>query len=488
MSEIVGELFMRGIFMSVSRRNGRTSAARVAVSVALGCVLVLGMAPASAFAYFDRGPVEVSLGSESLEIGAGQTASTTVTITPASEEQTEGCGMPKCPQGCSASCTDENGQCGCAGKDYKTYYPTAQATSSNAAVAVATYSAGSLTVYAKQAGEATITVRASLRQHTDAEATLTVRVSGSAAGAAASSDAFVDVPDSAATAAEDKVDVVDKTVMNRAIRMVRITDGLDAQAHVADYANVDGDLTFWSGDTYYHPEYSLTFKGTEITASAAELTSCRLSVSTKAEGSLYQALSGKDCFVAVDFEQKGALPAPATVYALANGAISDGQEVSLYSYDNQTKTFVAEDASASMVGGYATFTVSEGKTYVVSCKDLTTAANTVVSGGASQAASAGSCCDPSSSASLGASSGTASVGQQVLSPFALVAIVAVVAAAVGAGVAIAVMRRPRAARGRADADAGVEGAAAEGAAQADDAAGVADAHEAPRSQSGHSEK
>lgn len=419
-----------------SGRAGLAGASRAAASVVLAFALALSMAPAAAFAYFDRGPVEVSLGTENLEVATGQVASTTVTITPASEDQTEGCGMPKCPQGCSSSCCDENGQCGCAGKEYKTYYPAAQATSSNAAVAVATYSAGSLTVYAKQAGEATITVRASLRQHTDAQTTLTVKVNGSDAGSAASTDAFVDVPEAAASTAEDKVDIVDKTVMNRAIRMVRIADGLDAQAQVNDYVGVDGDLTFWSGDTYYHPDYSLTFKGTDIAAGAPELSSCRLSVSTKAEGTLYQALSGKDCFVAVDFDHKGALPAPVTVYALANGAISDGQAVALYSYDAQTKSFVAEDATASMVGGYATFTVAEGKTYVVSCTDLTTAANAVVTGGASQTASAGSCCDPSGSASS-----ASSVGQQVLSPFLLVVVVAVIAAAVGAGVAVAVMRR-----------------------------------------------
>ena len=110
--------------------------------------------------------------------------------------------MPKCPQGCSESCTDENGQCRCAGADYQTYYPSATASSSNASVAVATYSGGALTVYGKQEGEATITVRASLRQFTDAEATLSVKVSGAAAGASSGSGAFVDVPEVADTTQE----------------------------------------------------------------------------------------------------------------------------------------------------------------------------------------------------------------------------------------------------------------------------------------------
>ena len=422
------------------RRKGWGNALVAAI---FACALAVGLMPTQAFAYFNRGAVGVSLGSQSIEVAAGQTMNVTVSITPASDEQTEGCGMPKCPQGCSASCTDENGQCGCAGKDYKTYYPTATAISSNSSVAVATYSGNTLTVYGKQAGEATITVRASLRQFTDGQATITVKVTGAADGQAAASAAFVDVPESATAAQEDKADVVDKTVMGRAIHMVRIEDGLDAQQHLAQLAGVDGDVTFWSGDTYYHPEYSLTFKGTECAADALFPFSAALDVTTQAEGQLYQALSGKDCFVVADFAQKGALPAAATVYAQANGAIDDDKDVALFSYDAATKSFTREDAQAAMVGGYASFTVSEGKTYVVSCRDLTAEANTVVTGGASQANGAGSCCDPSSMGSMNSAQGSQAMNSQALPPFALVIIAVIVAAAVGAGVAVAVMSRKR---------------------------------------------
>lgn len=356
--------------------------------------------------------------------------------------------MPKCPQGCSASCTDENGQCGCAGREYSTYYPSATATSSNSAVAVATYSGGALTVYGKQAGEATITVRASLRQYTDGQASVTVKVNGTADGQTVGSNAFVDVPETAVAAQADKADVVDKTVMGRAIHMVRIGDSLDAQAHLAQLAGVDGDVTFWSGDTYYHPDYSLTFKGTDYGADALFPFSAELTVTTQAEGQLYQALSGKDCFVVADFAQKGALPAAATVYAQANGVIGDDKDVALFSYDPATKAFTREDAQATMVGGYASFTVSEGKTYVVSCRDLTAEANTVVTGGAASGNGAGSCCDPSTMGNM--NGGVQTVGQSALSPFALVAVAAIVAAAAGAGVAVFVMKRKGKAHAEAD--------------------------------------
>ncbi len=419
--------------------------------VVTAAVLACSLLPATAFAYFNRGSVEVSLGAEALEVAAGQTGSVTLSFAPASDEQTEGCGMPKCPQGCSASCTDENGQCGCAGKDYTTYYPSATATSSNASVAVAVCSASTLTVYAKQAGEADITVRASLRQHTDSEKTLHVTVSGEAAASGSANAAFVDIPEQATDSQADKLDVVDKIVMGRPIHMVRIADALDAQAELASLAGQDGDVTFWSGDTYYHPDYSLTFKGNSYTADSLFPFSCALSISTQAEGTLYQALNGKDCFVAVDFASKGALPAQATVYAYAAGAISDDKDVVLFSYDSATKSFVREGAEAKMVGGYAMFSVSEGKTYVVSCKDLTTEANTVVMGGSSSSSSAGSCCDPSSSTASSTASQTS--GQQALPPFAVlvgVVVIVLVAAGVGAGVAVAVMSRKRSGSAAAD--------------------------------------
>ena len=405
------------------------------------CVLVTGIFPSQAFAYFNRGAVGVALGTQTVELAAGTTTSITVSISPASDEQTEGCGMPKCPQGCSASCVDENGQCRCAGKEYSTYYPSAYAVSSNSAVAVATYESGTLTVYGKQAGEATITVRASLRQYTDGEATVSVKVSGAADSQTSGSNAFVNVPEAATSTQADKADLVEKTVMGRTIRMVRICDSLDAQENLAELAGVDGDVTFWSGDTYYHPDYSLTFTGTDFNSEDLFPFSTVLTVTTQAEGELYQVLSGKDCFVVVDFAQKGKLPATATVYAQANGAINDDEEVALYSYDSGSKTFVREDAQAAIVGGYASFSVSEGKTYVVSCLDLTVESNTVVTGGTSSSNSAGSCC--SSSDMNNANDGGQSVGQLAMTPFVLVVLAAVVAAAVGAGVAVFVMSRKR---------------------------------------------
>lgn len=423
--------------MFESRRRGlggaRLMRAAVAFIMALALVASLCAVPAGqAFAYFDRGSVEVSLGSTGVELRAGDTASVTVSITPASEQQTEGCGMPKCPQSCAATCVDENGQCRCAGSEYSTYYATATAVSSNSSVAVATYSGGALTVYGKKEGEATITVTASLRQHTDAQATLTVKVSGVAEGVSASTGAFVDVPEVAVPSEgyEDKVDFIEKTAMGRPIHMVRIGDECDAPARLRELAGVDGDVTFWAGDTYYHPAYSLTFLGTDYASGdVPDAFDPACVVSTEATGSMTQPLSGMSDFLVVDFAERGGLFAPATVYADAGGVLADDAAVALFSWDDAAKAFVREGAEASVVGGYAKFTVSEGKTYVVSSRDLTTEAKSVVTGG-TQTTTGDSCC----------STGTDdAVGQSVLPVVLGVAAVCVVA--VAAGVAYVLHRR-----------------------------------------------
>lgn len=410
----------------------KVECARPALPVlALAIVLALALMPAQALAYYNRGSVSVALGTTDVQVQAGATASTTVAITPASDDQTEGCGMPKCPQGCSDTCADENGQCRCSGPDYKTYYPTAVASSSNASVAVATYSGDALTVYGKSEGEATITVRASLRQFNDAEATLKVKVSGAAVGAQPGSTAFVEVPETAAADQEDKADIVEKTVMGRPVHNVRINDACDAAARLAEMAGLDGDVTFWEGDTYYHPVYSVTFNGTTYDASAVQPFDVGLKVSTEAEGVLNQPLSGVQDFVAVDFAHKGALPAPATVYAQAGTALSDDAAVALFSYDSAAKVFVREEAPATMVGGYATFTVQEGKTYVVSSRDLTTEAKAIVMGGATSAQQGGSCCDSTPAAAAAAAGDCCDTGTgAAVAPVVPIAVAVIAAAAV----------------------------------------------------------
>ena len=349
------------------------------------CSLALSLFPASAFAYFNRGSVSISLGTSALEMQAGSLTNVSVTITPASDQQTEGCGMPKCPQGCAASCVDENGQCLCAGSEYKTYYSSVVVLSSDSSIVQAKYNEGTLSIYARSAGEATLTITASLRQHTDSQATIQVKVTGQADEMQAGSNEFTQIPQAASAQQEDKASVVEKISMGRTIRYVCIDDTCTqsvAALALSNIVGVDGDLTFWQGDTYYHPNYSLTFTGTAFDTAQTLPTAFDPSAEILFEPTevLTQPLNGVTNFIAVDMAQKTTFAAQGTIYVYANGLFSDGTALTLFSYSSSDKKIMREDAAVEVVGGYVRFTVSEGKTYIVSTENLAVEAGSIVNG------------------------------------------------------------------------------------------------------------
>ncbi|MDR0501283.1 MAG: hypothetical protein LBG97_08615 [Coriobacteriales bacterium] len=163
------------------RHDGSIFTVSLFVAIVAAFSLVFALLPQAAFAYFDRGPVGISLGASSVSVAAGSSVNVSVALSPAQDDQTIGCGMAECPQTCGEKgCLDANGQCVCAGGAYSTYYTQVQAASSNGAVATATYSGGALTINGVGAGSATITLTASLRQHSSTSAIVNVTVTASA--------------------------------------------------------------------------------------------------------------------------------------------------------------------------------------------------------------------------------------------------------------------------------------------------------------------
>ena len=101
-----------------------------AAAVALSLMLAFAALPlfsTQAFAYFNFGTVQISLGGSNVSVQAGASTRVSVTVSPSSSDQTLGCGMAKCPQVCSGegaiaagyTCFDTNGQCTCAGSSYR---------------------------------------------------------------------------------------------------------------------------------------------------------------------------------------------------------------------------------------------------------------------------------------------------------------------------------------------------------------------------------
>lgn len=150
----------------------------VTTAFVIGAMCLSGISSSTAQAYFNRGTVGVSVGRGSVSVEAGSNTSVSVSLTPASDSQLEGCGMAECPQICGEKeCLDANGQCTCNGKTYKTYNTSVSVSSSNTSVATASYSGGTLTVHGVSEGTAVVTLTASLRQFSSGSTSVTVNVS-----------------------------------------------------------------------------------------------------------------------------------------------------------------------------------------------------------------------------------------------------------------------------------------------------------------------
>jgi hypothetical protein len=115
----------------------------------LTAMLVLpGLFPAAAPAYFDRGPVTVDVGQSSVTVKEGESMTVSVKVTPDSDSQLPGCGMAECPQTCGdKNCLNDEGECMCNGLEYKTYVADVKTATSDAGIATASYNSGGGAVY-----------------------------------------------------------------------------------------------------------------------------------------------------------------------------------------------------------------------------------------------------------------------------------------------------------------------------------------------------
>lgn len=134
-----------------------------------------------ALAYYNQGTVSLLLGNTSITVAQGGSCSTSAIMSPASANETLGCGMPQCPQGCGSGCQDAAGQCTCAGTQYSNYPATVVLTSANSSIATAKYTSGIISITGVSPGTTTIYAQGSLREYTSS-AMQAIRVTVTAAG------------------------------------------------------------------------------------------------------------------------------------------------------------------------------------------------------------------------------------------------------------------------------------------------------------------
>jgi hypothetical protein len=361
------------------------------------------MVPQGAYAYYDRGPVGMAVGSSSISVQTGSSVSVSVTLSPASDGQTQGCGMAECPQTCPPECTDANGQCVCAGSAYSTYYPSVAATSSNGGVATAGYSGGAVQIYGVGAGSATITLTASLRQFSSTSVTISVAVSdppssgsnsstnnssGSGGGAAtgtggqnsgAQNNGVAANPTELAQAAAD-ANAQDAQTGDTVIemhgtsaRIAQVGSGADTIAKLKEVAGTDGQITFWHGGSLERPDYSWTFYGRDLDAAALDAfddLDLGLTISQSGTGLVSTLLDKVDKTLVLDFAFDGALPAPAILYIAAPSAITVDDALSLYLYDEQTGGFRHVLDGLGVESGYIAFETDHCSVWAISAEDI----------------------------------------------------------------------------------------------------------------------
>ncbi|MDT3428083.1 hypothetical protein J2Z22_003673 [Paenibacillus forsythiae] len=153
------------------------------ILLAFAMLLSLSVTP-DAYGYFNRGTVQLSLGSTSASVKVGSSTTISATLSPDSYTGVIGCGQAICPQQCNGMCGDEvTGQCQCAGPGQKTEEARASVSVANPFIASASYSSGTITIKGKSAGTTTVTVTGTLWQHTSSSPeTISVTVEEESSG------------------------------------------------------------------------------------------------------------------------------------------------------------------------------------------------------------------------------------------------------------------------------------------------------------------
>lgn len=361
---------------------------KLCLVLAAGMVWVTAAAVPS-FAYFNRGSVMLSLGQSKVTLAAGASASVSVSIDPIREDQLPGCGMAECPQACgNTGCLNENGECTCAGTEYKTYTSSVSVSSSAPSVASVSYSGGSLTVKGISPGSAVITVTGSMRQYTDASVTLNVSVTGGSAG---SSPAEIpggktaprqepaeglqvteigtntavepDAQGSSGTAVQPPENFENmgelRNTKKGLYRIVELSDSTDTAACFAKAAEEKSHLMLQKKKGN-NVAWSWTFDAQSADPALTAAFSPDLVLSSQMPESA-GSLSGGSSVCTVKFQGGGRLPGPAQLYLNVSEYFPEHAQISLYTAAPAAgeTAYVKSDQTLAAENGYVSFTIEE---------------------------------------------------------------------------------------------------------------------------------
>lgn len=353
-------------------------------------------------------------------------------------------GLTNPSTGVAGGCLNADGWCTCAGTMEQTAYTNVSVASSDPSICRASWAGGVLSVAGYREGSATLTIRATLSKHNEAVSYVTVNVSGgsssvgsgsqeggaasgsgsgagSSSGASGSSSgssssapssgsasassgnggsggdkgtssvevvpagsgatAYASAAVSSGEAQETEQDAVEiKSPEGALMVVVEAGDASVAAAELQKVAGTDGTCTFWAGGTMDAPLVSWTFKGQDLDPAADLSFDPQVQVSRLGSGAVLDLMSTgtvTDRSLVLEFSHTGALPAPAEVYVRTSGSFEDGAALGLFLFDEEAQAFKAVEGAGTGEGGavvasdgYAVFTLDHCSTWAVADWDL----------------------------------------------------------------------------------------------------------------------
>lgn len=367
----------------------------------LVCVLSASICmPVSA--YYNLGKVQLSLGTTSVEVVKGGKTVVSASMTPASSDQTPGCGMAECPQSCGDVCGDANGQCLCAGSQYSTYYAGVALTSDNPSIASAKYANGVITITGYNTGQTTIYAQGTLREYTSSpRQAITVTVtSGTSAGGGTSSGNTTSTssPSSGTSSGGGNTGTtVTSPTQKSSGDNSQTEQGSDASTEIStesvtsettsrfngslgtfdtialgddtgktgksEFESIKGqDITaiFQYKDESDNVLYAWSFNGKDITD--PKDIDMSISFSSRYESKI-RTLSKQSNVLYLSFKHSGELPGKATIDIKVGDTYKDGDEVMLYYYDENKNILSLQSRNLTVSDGYVRFDITHCSEY-----------------------------------------------------------------------------------------------------------------------------
>lgn len=360
-------------------------------------LIITTMISTKTYAYFDRGPVGISMGRSSVSVPANGTVNVTISLSPATDNQLPGCGMAECPQLCGEkSCLDANGQCMCAGTTYKSYTTSVTVTSSNSSVATGSYSNGILTVQGVSEGEADLTLTASLRQFTNGTAGIKVKVTkaevstqkpqetttkpadsssgvivknvtsstGNTSGETSSSCEIASEGESQSSSTDE----TEKTVNSDRglIIFTPIKDGKMGKTQLEEIKGKQEYVNFQKSDASGNLLYVWEFLGKDL-KDAFDFNMGIDIGNTPFKGT---DLKPEGEAVYLSFSHDGDLPGKASVYLRVSDWLKDGDTVNLYYYNEETGRPELVQKALTVKDNYITIEIEHCSDYILGNLDI----------------------------------------------------------------------------------------------------------------------